>query len=260
MKKLELLRYNERGKKKLKEFKNQRRLELDKYRNLPSISKIQYKCYKKLIKETVKKEMKVLEIGCGTGEFSWQAISSGAQVTLTDISNISLEAAKFRFKNKLNKIDYKLADMEDLPFDEESFDVVLSSGSLSYGDHKIVRNEIYRVLKYDGYFICIDSLDHNLIYKLNRFIHFIKRERTWDTISRIPNLKLIKSYEKFGWCKHYYFGSFIWFVNIFKEILTEDKIIKLSLFLDKLFANHLTAFNFVMIAKKINLNNKFRNK
>ena len=250
MKKLELLRYNERGKKKLKELKNQKKLELDSYRNLPSISKIQYKFYKKLIKEKVKKEMKVLEIGCGTGEFSWQAISSGAHVTLTDISNISLEAAKFRFRNKLNKIDYKLADMEDIPFDEESFDIVLSSGSLSYGDHKIVRNEIFRVLKNNGYFICIDSLDHNLIYKLNRFIHFIKGERTWDTISRIPNLKLIKSYEQFGCGKHYYFGSFMWLINIFKVILSEDQIIKISLFLDKFFANHLTAFNFVMVVKK----------
>ena len=56
--------------------------------------------------------------------------------------------------------------MENLPFKNESFDIVICSGSLSYGDHKIVRNEIFRVLKNNSFFICIDSLDHNLIYKL----------------------------------------------------------------------------------------------
>ena len=90
--------------------------------------------------------MKVLEIGCGTGEFSWQAISSGAYVTLLDISENSLEAARYRFKKHMKNIKLKKGDMEDIPFDEENF-IVLSSGSLSYGDHKIVRNEIFRVLK-----------------------------------------------------------------------------------------------------------------
>lgn len=252
MKKIEESRYDKRALKIIEKLKETHNADLNEVENISSLIKTQYLFYKKLIKDKVKKGMKVLEIGCGTGEFSWQAISSGAYVTLLDISENSLEAARYRFKKNMKNIKLKKGDMEDIPFDEESFDIVLSSGSLSYGDHKIVRNEIFRVLKNNGYFICIDSLDHNLIYKLNRFIHFIKGERTWDTISRIPNLKLIKSYEQFGYGKHFYFGSFIWLINIFKVILTGDQIIKISLFMDKFFANHLTAFNFVMVVKKCN--------
>ena len=142
--------------------------------------------------------------------------------------------------------------MEKLPFNKENFDIVLSSGSLSYGKHDLVRKEIFRVLKRNGYFICIDSLDHNLIYKFNRILHFFKGKRTWETINRIPKLKLIKSYEMFGMEKHYYFGSFFWITKILEKVLSEEFILKLSKILDKIFVNHLTAFNFVMIVKKLN--------
>jgi ubiquinone/menaquinone biosynthesis C-methylase UbiE len=40
--------------------------------------------------------------------------------------------------------------MEKLPFADQSFDIIVSAGSLSYGDNDIVMNEIYRVLKNKG--------------------------------------------------------------------------------------------------------------
>ena len=145
-----------------------------------------------------------------------------------------------------------IADMENLPFESEKFNMVLSAGSLSYGDHEIVRKEIFKVLKPNGYFICIDSLDHNPIYKINRLIHYLKGDRRWETISRIPKIKLIKDYGKFGWEKHYYFGSFIWLMKIMQKFISGENIINLSKYLDRNFANHYTAFNFVMIVKKVN--------
>ena len=35
----------------------------------------------------------------------------------------------------------------------------------------LVKKEIYRTLKKDGHFICVDSLNHNPIYRLNRFFN-----------------------------------------------------------------------------------------
>ena len=84
----------------------------------------------------------------------------------------------------MKNIKLKKGDMENLPFKNESFDIVICSGSLSYGDHKIVRNEIFRVL--NSFFICIDSLDHNLIYKINRFIHFLRGKRTFERLIAYP--------------------------------------------------------------------------
>ena len=40
--------------------------------------------------------------------------------------------------------------MEKLPFKNESFDVICSAGSLSYGDNNKVMSEIYRILKLGG--------------------------------------------------------------------------------------------------------------
>ena len=57
--------------------------------------------------------------------------------------------------------------MESLPFKDKSFDIVACAGGLSYGDNKKVANEIYRVLKDNGSFICIDSLNENPFYKFN---------------------------------------------------------------------------------------------
>ena len=34
--------------------------------------------------------------------------------------------------------------------------------------------EIHRVLKKNGIFICVDSLNNNLIYRVNRWFHYIK--------------------------------------------------------------------------------------
>jgi ubiquinone/menaquinone biosynthesis C-methylase UbiE len=47
--------------------------------------------------------------------------------------------------------------------------LIVSAGSLSYGDNDKVLDEIYRVLKNKGAFIAIDSLNNNPIYRLNRF-------------------------------------------------------------------------------------------
>ena len=69
--------------------------------------------------------------------------------TATDISPKSVELMNNTFYESVN-FSAEVADMEILPFDSESFDVVCSAGSLSYGDNTVVMNEIYRVLKPEG--------------------------------------------------------------------------------------------------------------
>ena len=248
-KELERKRYDKRGEIILSNLKKKHIPLKNNSDNLPFILHNQYKFYEKLILDNLESGMDVLEIGSGTGEFSGTAISTGALVTLTDISEKSLEAAKYRFRKKKN-FKVMVADMEKLPFKENKFDMVLSAGSLSYGNHEKVREEIFKVLKPNGYFICIDSLDHNPIYKINRLIHYLNGNRSWETISRIPKIKLIKDYKQFGLGNHYYFGSFIWLMNLLQKFISGKKIVKISEFIDRYFANHLTSFNFVMIIKK----------
>ena len=75
-------------------------------------------------------------------------------------------------------------------------------------NNKLVLNEIHRVLKQNGIFICIDSLNENPIYKLNRYLHYLRGNRTKSTLKRMPDRKLLKDYErKFGYYKNKLFRN-----------------------------------------------------
>jgi len=217
----------------------------------PEYLRAPYEYFESLLKKQLNSDHKVLEIGAGSGQHTEVLIKSGASVTATDISDNSLKVLLKRIKYQLNAdVTIKLADMEKLPFEDYSFDCVTSAGSLSYGDNDIVLNEIFRVLKVGGTFICVDSLNHNPVYALNRWIHFLRGSRTKSTLQRMPSLALIKKYEKkFGSCEAEFFGAIVWaspmlkiFGHRFARTFIDD--------FDKIFKIKKSAFKFVMCVKK----------
>jgi len=144
-----------------------------------------------------------------------------------------------------------VADMEKLPFSDISFDIVVSAGSLSYGDNDIVLHEIYRVLKPDGVFIAIDSLNHNPIYRLNRYIHYLRKRRSLSTLKRMPTLKLLEKYRlKFGKIDVVFFGAISYFSPILNKVFGERISAKISSKIDALVSVKKSAFKFVMVVEK----------
>ncbi len=249
-KKIEQERYNERAKKLLGS-------RIDKSltgSNSVAIShRSPYLRYEKLILENIKDANScVLELGAGTGAFTECLLNTGAKVLATDISEASLEILQKRFA-KYKNISVKAADLEFLPFDDNTFDFVTSAGSLSYGDNMLVLNEIYRVLKPNGMYIAVDSLNHNPVYMLNRWIHYLRGRRTLSTLKRMPTTNLIDIYRKqFGQSSVYYFGSITWIVPFFKIFLSEKKISMTIDYFDKIVNVKKSAFKFVMCVKKVN--------
>ena len=154
--------------------------------------------YENYIKKYIKPPYKVLEIGSGTGIHTFSILETGAKITATDISRSSLKIVNKKYRSfvEVNKLKTKVADIEDLPFSDESFDAIASAGSLSYGSRKLVDNEIYRVLKPGGKFICVDSLNNNIIYRLNRFIGYIFGKRSLMTIKNMLTISDINNLEK----------------------------------------------------------------
>ena len=74
---------------------------------------------------------RVLDLGCGYGWHCLYAAEHGAKYVLgTDISEKMLSAAAER--NGHEKIEYRRSAMEDLAFDEGTFDVVISSLAFHY--------------------------------------------------------------------------------------------------------------------------------
>ena len=211
-----------------------------------------YELYFKLL-ENKNNKSKLLEIGAGTGQNTGFLIDMSYKVCATDISLEFLEVMNKKFHRCINFYT-QYADMEKLPFTEESFDVVCSAGSLSYGDNEIVMNEIYRVLKPGGMFIAVDSLNNNPIYKFNRYIRYLKKERPKSTLSRMPTICLIDKYaQKFIPIEIKYFGAITWIYPILKIILNEELISNFSNWIDTTFKIKKSAFKFVIKMVKKNI-------
>jgi len=217
--------------------------------NLTLPLKVPYIFYQSVITEHANSDSFVLEIGAGMGENTGLILATGARVCAIDISKDSLRVLKKRFN--VDKLTTKVADMERLPFEDNSFDMVVNAGSLSYGDNNTVLNEIYRALKPGGVFIAIDSLDHNPIYRLNRYVHYLRGHRGLSTLQRMPTLKLLKKYQlKFGKIEIKFFGSISYLVPLMNRIFGERMSAKISDRIDRMVSVKRSAFKFVMIVEK----------
>ena len=199
-----------------------------------------------------KKDFNLLEICSGEGQCSEPIFKNFKDITFTDISKNSLDIIKRNNSSFLtDTIRFKECNMEYLPFDNEKFDIVACAGGLSYGDNKLVLNEIHRVLKINGIFICIDSLNENPIYKFNRYIHYLRGNRTKSTLKRMPNQKLLEDYKyKFGITKIIYSGKLIWILYPLSKLIGYKRAKVLSDFFDKQLPKWMS-FKFIMEAKKI---------
>ncbi|MFY9909803.1 MAG: class I SAM-dependent methyltransferase, partial [Candidatus Sulfotelmatobacter sp.] len=95
---------------------------------------------------------KVLEIGVGMGADYLQWLKAGAHATGVDISPASIERARKRcgFAG-FSGIGLRVADAENLPFPDNSFDVVYSYGAMHHSpDTARCIQEARRVLKVGG--------------------------------------------------------------------------------------------------------------
>lgn len=113
---------------------------------------------------------KVIEIGCGTGLLSVLLAKSGATVAAFDISPGSISVARKRaeLNNVGDNIDFKVAVAEDLPFEDETFDVAFGLAILHHLDVELASVELHRILKIGGIAVFSEPLANN------RAIRFIR--------------------------------------------------------------------------------------
>jgi ubiquinone/menaquinone biosynthesis C-methylase UbiE len=100
-----------------------------------------------------------LEIGCGNGLVAKHiAKKYGASVVGIDVDPEQIELAGEDIEGSQN-IRFLEADVTDLPFEDDSFDVVLSLGVLHHIDDWLgALGEIKRVLRAKGYFLYADLI------------------------------------------------------------------------------------------------------
>lgn len=96
---------------------------------------------------------KVLDLGCGYGWHCEYAADHGAaEVTGVDISEKMLEEA--RKSHKKGNTTYICCPIEDIDFEEASFDIILSSLAFHYiENYEEIVDKIHKLLKPGGYLV-----------------------------------------------------------------------------------------------------------
>jgi ubiquinone/menaquinone biosynthesis C-methylase UbiE len=95
--------------------------------------------------------MNVLDVACGTGNATIPAAKAGARVTGLDLSPALLAIARERCADAMVEIDWVEGDVQELPFEDASFDRVLSVfGHMFAPDHERTAAEMRRVLRPGG--------------------------------------------------------------------------------------------------------------
>ncbi|CBZ02706.1 methyltransferase domain-containing protein [Clostridium botulinum] len=98
--------------------------------------------------------IKILELGCGDASLwnkNFNHIPSNWDITLTDFSEGMLKDAKKNLREKRSRFNFKIVNAENIPFEEESFNVVIANHMLYHvpNINKALK-EINRVLKSEG--------------------------------------------------------------------------------------------------------------
>jgi ubiquinone/menaquinone biosynthesis C-methylase UbiE len=129
----------------------------------------------------------VLEIGSGSGAMAAELLRRFPEIrlTATDYDDSMVEVARDRLREFDDHVDVQQADVTQLPFPVESFDVVLSFIML----HHVIEwekalAEAVRVLRPGGRLLGFDLLDSRTTRWLHRAERSPHRMMRWDELRR----------------------------------------------------------------------------
>jgi SAM-dependent methyltransferase len=94
---------------------------------------------------------RVLDVAAGTGNASIPAAATGAEVTASDLTPELFEAGRARASAAGVGLEWAEADAENLPFEDGSFDVVISSIGVMFAPyHQAAADELVRACRPGG--------------------------------------------------------------------------------------------------------------
>lgn len=127
----------------------------------------------------VKEGELVLDVSCGTGNYSLELKRRGAKVIGLDISSEMLSIAKDKAQREGLKIDFIRADAAMPPFKDNSFDLITSILILEFADKpdKMIK-EWKNLLKPDGRMV-IGFLNRYSLWALKRRLKAIFKDTIW---------------------------------------------------------------------------------
>lgn len=102
-----------------------------------------------MLTEGINRNMRVLELGCGTAYFTRELASSGAAITAIDISPELLSAAQKECR--AGNVSFEIQNAYALTYRDDSFDAVVGSSVLHHLVIERALGELHRVLRSGGF-------------------------------------------------------------------------------------------------------------
>ncbi len=128
-----------------------------------------------ILKNTIRmdKNLNILDVGTGTGFLALLLAEMGHNVTGIDISRRMLEKSRQNADTMNLSIDFMHGDAERLPFEDETFDIVVNRNLLwTMPDPMAAACEWSRVMRSGGKLVLIDGKWHDstTVMRLRRFL------------------------------------------------------------------------------------------
>jgi ubiquinone/menaquinone biosynthesis C-methylase UbiE len=101
---------------------------------------------------------RVLDLACGTGAFEQRVLAAvpDAQIVGVDLAPAMVERARAKLDGRPN-VRFEQADVHDLPFEDNAFDVAVCANTFHYFTHpEAVLAEARRVLRPGGRLVVLD--------------------------------------------------------------------------------------------------------
>ncbi len=173
------------------QWKQYKKTQLDSYSGVPITETRLNRCLGEL-KDSLQGKL-VLEAGCGAGRFTEVLLKKGATLVSSDLSSAA-EVNIENFPASANHMVIK-ADINDMPFADESFDVVVCLGVIQHTPSPEQTIEsLYKLVKKGGYLV----IDHynfvkSSFFRLASFYRYYLRKK--PSSYTIPyTRKLVKRY------------------------------------------------------------------
>ena len=113
-----------------------------------------------LLRQLPSKCQTVLDLGCGTGEFSRLLAERADRVIAIDFSPNSIKIAKQR-SQQFNNIDYRVADISQEDFPAKRFEAIVSIATFHHLSIEQLVPKLEAALKPEGVLIVLDLFEHH---------------------------------------------------------------------------------------------------
>lgn len=166
----------------------------------------------------------IVDLGAGTGTFSMVARGEGRTLVATDISRLALLVARRRAAEEDERLMLVCADAEHLPFRAGAVDLVTSAGALYCFDLGALKNEVRRVLRRDGAWVLVDSLNDSPLYRLNRAIGWFRGKRTTLAVRNVPSAAALEGMgSHFATVDVAYFGVLAFLLPVLRAVFGGER-------------------------------------